>query len=213
MILIGATGCSTVPFQRGAYVPEYKADPQKVRREFASAFPERIQAVNSVVFQYKLLKFSALGYIDVNTGKKTFAVSCMNPVGVKFFELSGDSNSVKPVFVLPFLSHKGDVPGVVGEDIRRIYFDSIPSAKAAVEKKRFRIVFSEPRGPGVVKYVFAGSQNALIEKSYYENNRCLWSVFYYEYRSDRGKLYPAGTVYKNYRFGYELIIRVKEKDE
>ena len=50
----------------------------------------------------------------------------------------------------------------------------------------------------------------LIEKRYYEKNRLLWSVFYYEYRQDHGKSYPAGIILRNYRFGYNLIVRLKE---
>ena len=50
----------------------------------------------------------------------------------------------------------------------------------------------------------------LIEKRYYEKNRLLWSIFYYEYRQDHGKLYPGGIILRNYRFGYNLVVRLKE---
>jgi hypothetical protein len=185
-------------------------DPQLALKEFASSLPDRFQVINTIVFKYKWHSFSALGYIDVNSELKTFAVSCMNPVGIKLFELSGDKDSISTNFVLKELLAKGDLPRVVGEDIRRIYFDNVPSQEAKAQKDRYRVIFSEPSGSGVMKYIFAGSQAMLIEKRYYEKNRLFWSVFYYEYRQDHGKFYPAGIMLRNYRFGYNLIVRLKE---
>ncbi len=210
LIILNIAGCSTIPFRKINYVAVDSIDPQVVRREFASAIPQRLQVINTIVFQYMWQSFSALGYTDVDRDKKIFAVSCLNPVGIKLFELSGDSNSVKPGFVLKELLKKGDLPGVVGEDIRRIYFDTVPSPEAKVEKKKYKIIFSRPYGAGLMKYVFAGSQNLLIEKSYYEKKRCLWRVFYNEYRQEQGKFYPSGILLKNYRYRYNLVIRLKE---
>jgi hypothetical protein len=98
----------------------------------------------------------------------------------------------------------------VGEDIRRIYFDNLPSREAKIEKEKLRIIFSQPRGLGLMRYVFAGSQKMLIEKSYFEKGRCAWRVYYYEYRREQDKFYPAAIILKNYRFGYNLIVRFKE---
>jgi hypothetical protein len=146
LIILSSAGCSTVPFQRTGYVSVDSFDPQLVRQDFAASLPDKFQAVNTIVFQYKWRSFFALGYIDVNRERKTFAVSCLNPVGIKLFELSADSESVKTNFVLKELLNKGDLPRVVGEDIRRIYFDNVPSGEAKIEKERSRIIFSQPRG-------------------------------------------------------------------
>ncbi len=210
LIILSSAGCSTISLRKVNYVALDNIDPQAVRREFALVIPQRLQVINTIVFQYKWLSFSALGYTDVNRNEKTFAVSCLNPVGIKLFELSGDSNSVKPGFVLKELLKKGDLPRVVGEDIRRIYFDTVPAPEAKVEKQKYKIIFSQPYGAGSMKYVFAGSQKLLIEKSYYEKKHCAWRVFYHEYRLDHGKFYPSVILLKNYRFGYNLIIRLKE---
>lgn len=210
LIILNSVGCSTIPFQRTSYFPLDSVDLQLARREFATSLPDRFQVMNTIVFQYKWHSFSALGYIDVNRGAKTFAVSCMNPAGIKLFELSGDKDSVKTNFVLKELLRRGDLPLVVGEDIRRIYFDNVPSGEAKAQKDRYKVIFSEPSGPGVIKHIFAGRGPQLIEKRYYEKNRLLWSVFYYEYRKDHGKFYPAGVMLRNYRFGYNLIVRLKE---
>ncbi len=210
LIILICAGCSTIPFPRTSYVPVDSFDPQLVRQDFAASLPDKFQAVNTIVFQYKWRSFFALGYIDVNRERKTFAVSCLNPVGIKLFELSADSDSVKTNFVLKELLSKGDLPRVVGEDIRRIYFDNVPSGEAQIEKERYRIIFDQPRGLGFVRYVFAGSQKALVEKSYFEKGSCAWRVYYSEYRREQGKFYPAAIALKNYRFGYNLIVRLKE---
>jgi hypothetical protein len=171
--------------------------------------PDRLQVVNSVVFQYKWQSFSALGYLDVDTVQKTFAVSCLNPVGVKLFELSGDADSIKPIFVLKELERRGNLAKIVGEDIKKIYLNTVPAKESMVERDRYKLVFSERAGAGVMKYIFAGSRNMLIEKAYYEKKRRVWSVFYYGYSQDHGKSYPAEIMLRNYRFGYNLIIRLK----
>ncbi len=210
LIILSSAGCSTVPFQMTSHIPLDSVDPELARKEFASSLPDRFQVINTIVFQYKWHSFSALGYIDVNRELKTFAVSCLNPVGIKLFELSADKDSVRTNFVLKELLRRGDLPRVVGEDIRRIYFDNVPSQEAKAQKDRYRVIFSEPSGSEVIKYIFAGRGPKLIEKRYYEKKRRVFSVFYYEYREVRGKFYPAGIILRNYRFGYNLIVRLKE---
>ena len=110
LIILNSVGCSTIPFQRTSYFPLDSVDLQLARREFATSLPDRFQVMNTIVFQYKWHSFSALGYIDVNRGAKTFAVSCMNPAGIKLFELSGDKDSVKTNFVLKELLRRGIYP-------------------------------------------------------------------------------------------------------
>ena len=212
-ILFCSVGCVSVPFKSINYVSLDNVDPLALRREFGDILAQRMQVVNSIVFQYKWQRFSALGYTELNLPANTFAVSCMNPVGIKLFELSGNQDTIKPGFVLKELLQRGDLPRVVGEDIRRIYFNMLPSPEAKIEKERYKIIFSQAYGQGIIKYVFAGSQHLLVEKRYYEKNHNLWSVFYYEYRLDKGKLYPAGLILKNHRFGYNLVIRLKEVRE
>jgi hypothetical protein len=203
-------GCSTVPFQRTSYVPVGSVDPQLARKEFESFMPDRFQIINTIVFKYKWHSSSALGYLNVDRGLKTFSASCLNPMGIKLFELSGDKDVVKTNYVLEELLKRGDLPQVAGEDIRRIYFDNVPSGEAKVKKEKYKIVFNEPRGSGVIEHIFAGNPMMLIEKKYYEKKQLTWSVFYYEYRRERDKYYPAGIILRNSRFGYNLTVRLKE---
>ena len=210
LILFCAAGCRSIPFKNIDYVALDDCDPNNLRLEFKAVLAQKLEVINSIVFEYKWHSFSALGYTQLDLENNTFKVSCMNPVGIKLFELTGNRNEIKSIFVLKELLQRGDLPHAVGEDIRRIYFDLLPSAQAKIKKEKYRIIFTQPSGAGLMKYVFAGSHHWLIEKHYSEKNRYLWSVFYYNYLMDNGRLYPAGLILKHHRFGYNLIIRLKE---
>lgn len=210
VLFLCCAGCSIVRVQKTGPVLPDSISLQSLREKFAGEFPAQIQGIHSVVFQYKWRSFSALGYTDIHRDSKTFAVSCMNPVGVKLFELTGDNDSITTNFVLKELLAKGDLPKVVGEDIRKIYFDVLPAPDAAADIKNNRAVFTAYQSGGIVKHIFDVQQKTLEEKSYYEKNRCVWRVIYQEYCQVNGKLRPQKITLKNNRFGYNLIIRVKE---
>ncbi|MCX5698235.1 MAG: DUF3261 domain-containing protein [Candidatus Omnitrophica bacterium] len=210
LILLASAGCSCLPFKNIDYVALNDVNPDNLLQEFKGFLAQKLQVINSIVFEYKWQSFSALGYTQLDLENNTFQVSCMNPVGIKLFELTGNENTINSNFILKELLQKGDLPRAVGEDIRRIYFNMLPSSQAKIEKEKYRIIFSQPIGSGQMKYIFGGSHHWLIEKHYSEKNRKLWSVFYYDYLMDKGRLYPAGLILKHYRFGYNLIIRLKE---
>lgn len=203
-------GCSGIPFQKTAYVPLETADPLTAVERFKMNSPDSIQLLNTIVFQYNWMKFSGLGYIRVNTPEKTFAVVCINHMGVKLFELSGDEKGTVSGFALDEFTRKGDFSAIVGEDIKRIYFDQVPSSEAALVKEKYRIIFRQPSGAGITEYIFAGPDVNLTEKSYYEDDALVWRVSYYEYQSDEGKLYPRGIILKNYKYGYSFMVKLKE---
>ena len=209
-IILSSAGCRSLPFKNIDYVVLDDVNPRNLRQEFKDSLAQKLEVINSIVFEYKWQSFSALGYTKLDLENNTFEVSCMNPVGVKLFELTGSRQEVKSNFVLNELLQRGDLPLAVGEDIRRIYFDMLPSEIANVVKEKYRIIFIQPSGAGQIRYIFAGSRHWLIEKQYYEKKRKLWSVYYYNYLMDKGKLYPSALILKHYRFGYNLIIRLKE---
>jgi hypothetical protein len=210
IIILSCAGCRSIPFRNIDYVALDNVDPEGLRQEFQKLTAQKLQVINSIVFQYKWRSFVALGYTQLDLENNTFEVSCMNPVGIKLFELTGDRNTIKANFVLEELLQKGDLPLAVGEDIRRIYFDLAPSAQAEVQKEKYRIIFTQPYKDGQMQYIFAGHKHLLIEKHYYEKKRRIWSVFYYDYLFSNNKLYPAELLLKHRRFGYNLIIRLKE---
>ena len=58
--------------------------------------------------------------------------------------------------------------------------------------------------------MFAGEPTDLRTKTYYEDNRVVWRVSYYDYLLKDGKQFPLGIILQNYRHGYRLIVRQKE---
>ena len=112
-------------------------------------------------------------------------------------------------FAVAAITQYGDIATAVGNDIRRIYFDKVPSSGAILWRKTFHFIFKQFSGSGFLEYVFSGSDGDLTEKCYYENFQPVWCVSYYEYREQNGKRYPQGIVLVNYQYGYRLIVRQK----
>ena len=52
--------------------------------------------------------------MGIDRTNDTFKVVCLNPMGVKLFDLTGDRNSVTPRDVIPALANYGDLPRAVG---------------------------------------------------------------------------------------------------
>ncbi len=204
------TGCASVPFRETPLVSLESAAPHNVLENFQASVPENFQVLNSVVFEYNWRKFLGIGSVEIDRRDNQFKLVCLNPMGVKLFELSGDRNAIVTHYALDALMQYGDLPTAVGNDIRRIYFDVVPSASAQVSQGKYTISFRQPAGAGYMEYVFAGKDRDLIEKSYYENDDLLWRVSYYEYRQQNGKHYPQGIVLVNYQYGYQLTVRQKE---
>lgn len=208
--IVFIAGCSSIPFQETARVSLESADPQIILERFRNNSPENFRLLTTVVFEYNLDKLSGIGYVDINTREKAFTVVCINAMGVKLFEVSGGKDGTVSHFTLEELNKKGDFAAVIGEDIKRIYFDSVPSSEATISRKKFKIIFNQPYGPGIMEYVFAGTDGNMAEKKYYEDNILIWQVSFYEYRQKDGKIYPGGIILNNYKYGYSLTVRLKE---
>jgi hypothetical protein len=212
-LLIGiilVSGCAHIPFQDTQNVSLEAADPKGVVEQFKANSPEQFQLLNSVVFEYSWNTFMGIGYIDINRLTSQFKVVCLNPMGVQLFELSGDRDTIVTHNAMPALMKYGDLPTAVGTDIRRIFFDLVPSERASVWKSTYKINFRQAYGPGVMEYEFAGKGQELVEKVYSENNETIWRISYYEYREQNGKHYPQGIIMINYKYGYQLTVRQKE---
>jgi hypothetical protein len=209
--ILGALGCSSVPFREADLVSLEAVDPEAVRKKFALALPVAFQIVNSVTFEFKGRAFAAIGYTQVDTSKETFTVIGLHPAaGVKLFEITGDARNADSRFALEAFTSRGDIAGAIGDDTRRMYFERVPAAEAGVSKERDRILFQQRAGEGELEFVFAGRDGVLIRKRYYENGSKIWSVSYYEYRLEDGKLYPAGIVLDHHEYGYRLVVRLRE---
>ena len=212
LYILCLTGCASIPFQKTALVPVELFDPADVRQQFAGSLPSEFQLVTTIEFKYKQRSIpSAIGYIDADIKNKSFTVAGINPIGgCTLFELSMEKDRVDCRFAIEEFTRHGDFANVVADNIKKAYFDCIPAADANVFKKKYTIIFRQPNVSGTMEYVFAGADKVLIEKNYYENNRKVWSVFYYEYQKVNEKLYPAGIIIKHYQYKYNLIVRLLE---
>lgn len=214
LYILCLTCCASdsIPFQKIALVPVELCDPADVRQQFAGSLPSEFQLVTTIEFMYKRRSIpSAIGYIDADIKNKSFAVVGINPIGgCTLFELSMEKDRVDCKFAIEEFTRHGDFANAVADNIKKAYFDCIPSADANVVKKKHTIIFRQMEVSGTMEYVFAGADKVLIEKNYYEKNRKLWSVFYYEYQKVNEKLYPSGIIIKHYQYEYNLVVRLLE---
>lgn len=208
-LLLG--GCTTVPFRETPPVAMDAVDPLRILEQYRETLPERFQLLTSVVFDYRWRSFAGIGMVEIDRTAQTFRIVCLNPLGVKLFELSGDADKTEPHFVMPQLMEQGgDFPTTVGSDLRRIYFNVVPALEASISRKKHAISFRQPVGSGSLEFDFVGADGELVEKRYYEDDDLIWRVSYYEYREEHGKRFPKGIIFANYRHGYRLTVRVKE---
>lgn len=211
MAVVILVGCSSVPFRETRLVSLAGVDPDWLREQFALAVPVTFRIVNTVTFEFKGHAFAAIGYTDIDAFKQTFTVVGLHPAGgIKLFEISGNSEDVDCRFAVEELSSRGEFARAVADDTRRMYFDRVPSPDAEIFEERLRIVFRQNAAEGEIEYVFAGRDGVLIEKRYYQDGHKIWSVSYYEYRRERGKLYPEGIIFEHHDYGYRLVIRLRE---
>lgn len=204
-------GCATVPFRATPPADMSAVEPRLLLEQYRETLPEHFQLLTSVVFDYRWRSFAGIGMVEVDRGTQAFRIVCLNPMGVKLFELSGDADKTVAHFVMPqFMEQGGDFPTTIGNDLRRIYFDVVPAPEARVSRKKHAIIFRQPAGSGSLEYVFAGADGELTEKRYYEDDDLVWRVSYYEYREEHGKRFPQGIIFANHRYGYRLTVRVKE---
>jgi hypothetical protein len=211
LAVLWLSACTSVPFQEVELVAVGEADPEAVREEFAVALPERFLIVNTVTFEFKGRTLAAIGYTDVDASQQTFTVVGLHPAGgLKLFEVSGDSEDANCTFALEEFTRWGEFCRAVAEDTRRMYLDRIPDPDATVSKEKYRILFRQKAEHGEIEYVFAGADGVLVERRYYEKKSRIWSVFYYEYRRENGRLYPAGIILEDHRRRYRLVVRLRE---
>jgi len=168
------------------------------------------EAVSSVAFYYKYQGFAGIGYTIVDSENEAFAVACLNPAGIKIFEVKGTKDSTEEVFFAEQFKKHGDAAKTVADDIRKIYFGRIPEADARVQKKSREVVFTQPFSDGKIDYIFAGVDTYLVEKRYKEKGRKVWTVYYADYMESNGKVHPWRVLLKHHKYGYSLIVNTKE---
>jgi hypothetical protein len=210
IILLLIAGCAGIPFKSAPVISMEKADPGLVKEQFSLMLPGRFQIISTIAFEYKGESISFIGYSDIDTKEKIFTVAGINQVGIKLFEITGNSDKTELKFAIEEFTKKGNFTEAVAGDIRKIYFNRLPSDSSKVYKKKHEIVFVQDEPGAVIEFVFAGPGNLLVEKRCIVDNQAIWRINYYEYREKNGKLHPAGIILDNIKYGYKLIMRLKE---
>lgn len=211
VVLLLLAGCAELPFSRDEQVLQEGKNPAAVVDHFRSAVAEKFNGFNSIVFEFAGQKFLGIGFIEIDRRERSFRVICLNPMGVKLFDLSGDDRGTTMNFAIEPLAKQGDIAAAVAHDIRRIYFDLVPADNATPRVGNFHVVYGGGTPGGYQEHLFAGSSGDLVEKRQYDEGLISWSVGYFDYREKEGKRAPRGIVITDYAKGYQLTIREKEQ--
>lgn len=204
-------GCSSIPFKHTHYLFLGETDPKVLRSDFSKKLPRNFELLNSATFNYAYFNFSALGILSADTSKKTLNISGFNHLGAMLFDIRLRSDGeVDCRYALPEFNKHKDFASFIANDIKKIYFDRVPSERAQVKRSRRRVIFKDLLNGAITEYVFSGEGRFLAEKHYYEQRKKVWSVFYYAYILKDGKIYPQGIILKHHQYRYKLIIRLKE---
>lgn len=210
IIMAGLSGCASIPFEAVSYMPVLDIDPVSVRNDFAHSMPQQFEILSSVVFRYKWHSFASLGYTSADVPEETFDLTGLNQMGITLFNVSGVKGEINSRFAIDEFTKQGDFKKVVADVVTNVYFQNVPSADAQWKKTKHEIIFTQPEENGFLEYVFAGTNNRLIEKRYKEHNRTVWAIRYYEYTEYKNAVYPYGIVFKHHRYGYTITLSVKE---
>ena len=213
-LLLGA--CYSPPFRRTELVPLGEVEPVSAAEGFERRLPGRFETENTIVFRFFRNELAALGYASVDREKEAFEILCLNHMGVQLFHISGDDDGNHLIYAMPEFRKYPEFVDAVGDDIRRVYFDLAPPARAESRVRRDRIMFRRSEKGKTVEYVFGGRDKNLLKKRGMAGRRTLWEVEFFEYATLAGPegeyVFPGGAVLHNRRHRYRLIIRTRSVD-
>lgn len=200
LALLTLAGCASVRYDAAPLLSAYEA-----------RVPEHISTLSSVTFSFGPQEITGIGMMELDPKSGEFAVSCMNLMGMKLFELQGSPKGVNTLFVLPMLDRGGGFGQKVGEDILRMYTGLAPSMDGAwAWRQGDEIVVVMPDGEGQMRYGFSALTGELSERAYFAGDDLKWRVAYFGYEGKNGKLYARGVTLYNYQYGYSLSVKIKE---
>ncbi len=208
----GLIGCVTAPYPAPDPFVAGQEPQAGVPARFAARLAPSFEQVNALVFRFKLHDMAALGVASVDLPTRSFAATCMTPLGVKLFDVVCSGGRVEGRFVHPELAKRGgDLAQAAGADLTRAYLDWQPPERTPHAVRDGRLVFAAADATGVTEYRYAWRDGRLAEKIRFEKGRRLWSVEYRAYASGDGGLIPTGIVIANRQYGYRLVVSTREE--
>ncbi len=204
-------GCVTRPFPEPEPFALGSGALADVPARFAARLAPRFEQVNALVFSYRLHELTALGMASVNLPTRSFAVTCLTPLGVKLFDVVCVEGHAEGRFVHPELAKRGgDLAQAAGADMMHAYFDWQPAAGSPCRAKGGRLVYAASDATGVTEYRYAWRDGRLAEKIRFEKGHRLWTIEYREYACGPAGLVPTGMVITNHQYGYRLVVATRQ---
>ena len=212
-ICLWLTGCASAPFPAPEPFAATDIAPELVPAAFAQRLAPRYELAQALVFRFYLREIAALGYVSVDVPDRSFAMACLNPVGIKLFELVGKNGDVSARFVAPEIEkHGGELARAAGADLMRAYFDWSPPAGTPGRVRKGRLTFAVDDSAGRTEYRYGGRDGRLAEKIRFEGRKVRWSVEYRGFRETEAGWIPTGIVIRNRMYGYRLVVSSREME-
>jgi len=187
-------------------------DPQSIRDQFPQLLPDPFTSDDTVILQAPFRDdLAVLGVLNVNRTAGTFELYGLNQMGVQYFHVGGDRNTVAVRDALPPLMEHKEILISMAHDIQRIYFDPSPAANSTVDITPTEVIFSQHTSDGTLVYDFGMQPTVLLQKQLTHFFGATWRVRYYDYHpGEAGKLFPRGIVMDNFQFHYRIIIKNRD---
>ncbi len=214
-MVMAVYGCSSVPFKT-VKLNRIDENPDALVQNFAQKLPASFEITESVVFRYHRREMTAVAHTLVDPSRNLTASAGLTPSGVKVFELKQEGENLEYSFLLPKEAQEkldqAKTARAMAEDMRRVYRGFVPDGSHPwfPNKKRNRVEGLEILPHGMMRYVFGGPHQALLEKTFIERGDKKWRVRYFDYRVSGNKLYPSEVFYENFKGKYSVALRLKE---
>jgi len=185
--------------------PVVAAMGETVANRCRATWPQRFSRLDHIVFSMGGRVRSFIGYTRIDRSNGDFSVAAVTPLGVKLFVLSGDRETVRLRYLSPALVQEKQVAEAIATDIRRIYFDGLPSPEDAVflEEGTYRFVRREEKGTTLIRI---DPQRAILLEKGKRDGPQRYTVRYDGYsRAHAGKI-----LFKNLTHRYSLSIHLKK---
>jgi hypothetical protein len=203
-------GCMSFKSQIVGNVNLTGANALEVRSDYALNIFKKTNLINSVIFEYKFFKLAVLNYLKIDTSNLAVESSYITPTGFKLLEVVSRDGCMVSSYAAQQLLQRGDMVKWILTDIYKMYFDLVPFLDAKVIHSTYSITFSQPFESGRLDYIFGNQGVRLIEKQYFEHNKCVWRIKYSNYADRGGYLCPSNITLINYRYGYQVKVKVKD---
>jgi hypothetical protein len=209
IVLLLVTACAPEPFKREPLPTLQNPDPNSIREAFAKSLPPRFVSDDTIIVHAPFHDdFAFLGVLRVDRQKGTFELAGLNHVGIKLFDLSGDSSGTTINSAVPPLMEHKDILLAMGADIRRMFFDLAPDPDDKSTIERSEVKFKH----GKLIRKLGGTPVILLEKREDGFFGPAWRVQYFRYTSDAGRLYPRGLVMDNGQYHYRIVVKNRDID-